>query len=529
MSSPEVEITEADTRLAPNYGRISYSNQLSAKEFDFRGRAQTMRAEFNDLIDTDEPVKPEVLDAKTYKGIIGMEKTEGYRNKTKFTFGYDKDTLEIMGFGMTANDFQEKMDIIHPHHLKMGFISGEHPSNYIVDPLSVTTPEFHSRIAQIIEDVVKTSNLYPFASPPRYKASRSMIRKANRLNRKMEADPDYKSPSEITGDLLEVMRIVKENKAPYHGVWKYLTVRTTEPDETGNSKCMVILTNFVRYIDETNREEYERVVYEIGSALKTIDVDIFVVTEYHVSLEPQYDDPVRTIFDRTNVGGVVDRLSSVSFCVSPFSFFQINNEGARKMYDQIFEMIVNSNSDADQWENTILFDLYCGTGTIGLYLEMKGREEFSKPNFFSKVIGVDCVQSSIDDAGRNARINGADNTEFVVGRCEERIDVLKAALPSDSNNRLQIVVDPSREGMNKKVIKFLARLVMGKFGIQIDNLIYCSCNVHSWISDILRLQKEILKLTDPSDEDKYVKVDRVTTLDMFPHTNHYEVVSRITF
>jgi tRNA/tmRNA/rRNA uracil-C5-methylase (TrmA/RlmC/RlmD family) len=554
--------TEADTRLAPNYGVIDYANQLQSKEVDFEGRVLMMQEDYAKVFEDADDTKAntetqtvqysEVLPIANYRGILQMDNLSGYRNKTKFTFGYDKDALDITQFGLIESDSDDKKNSIHSH-IKVGFISGEFPTNYIVDPMSVTTPIYHSNIAQTVEGIIANSYLKPFMSPPRLKKTRSRNRKENKL-RKLISNSDS-TPLDLSSYSDDIIRSAQSKTIVHHGTWKYLTVRTSVIIENTDESCvenskvnsMVILTNFVRYIDETNRVEYEEIINNISKALLEIGVDIFVVTEYSKSLEPQYDDPIRIIFDRTHIEGIIDRLCSAKFKVSPFSFFQINNEGAQKMYDAVYEMLDSNvqtdndndnDNDTNNDTNNVLIDLYCGTGTIGLYLEVKGREMHQKSNYFSKVIGIDCVESSIADAEYNALLNEVTNTTFITAKCEDSVPFLKKEVLSITTEDIHIIVDPSRDGMNKKLIRFLADLVTGTYGISIKSMIYCSCNVHSWKQDIVRLQKEILKalakvahkeLSEKSKDIPLVTVSDVLTIDMFPHTNHYEVVSKIMF
>lgn len=572
LVSSDIVPSEADTRLAPNYGVISYSNQLIAKELDFKNKLHFLEDTLKNILH-DPLMKSSSNDCKisnffnAYSGIKSMERTEAYRNKTKFSFGYDGDSLPIIGYGLTENDVTTKMAEVHPQHLKVGFISGNYPSTYIVEPISVTTNELHSKIAQIIERIMKDTYLKPFLQPPRLKKSRSQIRNDNKAfklqkNAKLlESDPldTADNPDNFASKL---------KYYSHRGVWKYLTVRTSNLSSSLKPQCMVILQNFTRYVDDDDSMEYERVIEQISQALQLEGVNIFVVTEFHKSLEPQLDDEIRVIYDDTHEGSIIDHVGTVPFRVSPFSFFQTNSEGVSKMYNAVFDLIIEQNLNRNALENDsknediILFDLYCGTGTIGLYLEVMGRKKFLKPKFFSRIIGIDCVQSSIQDAIKNARLNEVDNANFYVGRCEEKIDMLlnellpnsyensDTKLSSNDRKKLQIVIDPSREGMNKKLLKFLAEIIIGTYGISIDNFIYCSCNVHSWMSDIIRLQKQILHLLDrkrkklsnePSSNQSHnqseidvskidvptIVVDSVTILDMFPHTHHLEIVSRI--
>jgi tRNA/tmRNA/rRNA uracil-C5-methylase (TrmA/RlmC/RlmD family) len=581
--------------LAPYYNILTYSDQLQAKEMDFSGRIDIMNRKYAELFtshnDNTFNINNIVLDPNKYRGIVKLDKTEFYRNKTTFSFGYNSDSDKIMNNNsINLSNPINLTDNILQSYVNIGFVAGKYPTNYITNPYSVTTPTIHSIIAENVKSVIQKSNLKPFMSPPKIK-----------LNKKAR----------------KLMKLKNINPINHCGVWKYLTIRSSNTKKSVHNtihntsdfqkvSTMVILTNFVRHIDTNLRAEYESVIADLSSMLLKLGVDIFIVSEYSKSLEPQSDDPIKIMFDRTNINNGTDsecslltNLSNAQFYVSPFSFFQINTEGMVKMYDMIFNMInqnvTESKQDVTESKQNILVDLYCGAGTIGQYLEVKGRSLHTDLNttkydsYFYKVIGIDCVKSSIVDARKNAELNHIHNSTYIEGKCESEIDTIKTMITNldvgtdeKSETNIYIVIDPARDGMNKKMIKFLAELAIGINGIRIKKIIYCSCNIYSWMDDIISIQKEINKnntiyknqkgMTSnnntiyknqkgmpsnnntiyknqkgmpsnnntiyknqkgmPSNNNNNLIKIQVTdsiTLDMFPHTEHYEVISQIEF
>lgn len=177
-------------------------------------------------------------------------------------------------------------------------------------------------------------------------------------------------------------------------------------------------------------------------------------------------------------GYIIEEINNLKFVISPDSFFQVNRLGMINIYNQVLKYVDN---------DTNVLDLYCGTGTIGIYLADK----------VNQVLGIEINKSAINDALMNKKINNLDNIDFKLGDVE---DVL-------NNNSFKadcIVVDPPRAGLGNMVIKNI-------FKIQPQKLIYVSCDPVTLARDL-----NILK-------DKYNVVE-ITPFDMFSNTYHVECV-----
>lgn len=172
------------------------------------------------------------------------------------------------------------------------------------------------------------------------------------------------------------------------------------------------------------------------------------------------------------------------FYISPQSFFQTNNEGVEHLYALILEQ-------AQLGFDDVVLDLYCGTGSIGIFLS----------KYVSKVIGIDEVPQAIDDARKNAEANQClDKMTFYCGRVKT---ILK-------EKRFQyffncIIVDPPRSGMNPKAIQRMLAL-------KPDRIVYVSCNMTTFCRDA-----EVLLQAG------YIAKDFIP-IDMFPNTFHLETV-----
>lgn len=182
---------------------------------------------------------------------------------------------------------------------------------------------------------------------------------------------------------------------------------------------------------------------------------------------------------------IEDRIGDVWFEISPLSFFQVNPVQTEKLYGKALEY-------AGLTGKEIVWDLYCGIGTISLFLAQKAK----------KVYGVEIVPAAIENARRNAERNGIENTEFFVGRAEE---VLPAWYAKNGGRADVIVVDPPRKGCDETLLKTMAEM-------QPDRIVYVSC-------DSATLARDLKILAGLGYE-----TQRVQPVDMFPWTVAVETV-----
>lgn len=179
---------------------------------------------------------------------------------------------------------------------------------------------------------------------------------------------------------------------------------------------------------------------------------------------------------------ITDTIGKFLFDISPLSFFQVNPIQTEVVYDKVVEY-------AGLTGRETVLDLYCGIGTISLYLAEKAR----------RVIGVEAVEEAIEDAVRNAKRNGVENVEFISGRVEQRMEqVLAQAGKVDV-----VVIDPPRKGCKISVLNAVSRL-------NPDRIVYVSCNPTTLARDVKLLME------------KGFSLETVQPIDMFPHTAHVE-------
>ncbi len=184
---------------------------------------------------------------------------------------------------------------------------------------------------------------------------------------------------------------------------------------------------------------------------------------------------------------ITDYIGSFKFEISPLSFFQVNPIQTEVLYEKALEYAGLSG-------NETVFDLYCGIGTISLFLSTKAK----------RVVGVEVVTDAISDAKRNAEINGVSNVEFLVGEAEKVIPELYAqGVKADV-----VVVDPPRKGCDEVLLNTLVEM-------QPQRIVYVSCNPST-------LARDLKYLTEHGFEAKEVQ-----PVDMFPWTGHVESVALI--
>lgn len=195
--------------------------------------------------------------------------------------------------------------------------------------------------------------------------------------------------------------------------------------------------------------------------------------------------------DQTNVlwgeEYIYDYIGDVKFAISAKSFYQVNPEQTKVLYDKALEY-------ADLTGEETVIDAYCGIGTISLFLAQKAK----------KVYGVEIVPEAIEDAKRNAKLNNIDNAEFEVGEAEVVIpNWYKQGIKADV-----IVVDPPRKGCDEALLKTILKMKPKK-------VVYVSCGPATLARDLKILE-----------EGGYQTVE-VQPVDMFPHTTHVEVIVKL--
>ena len=182
---------------------------------------------------------------------------------------------------------------------------------------------------------------------------------------------------------------------------------------------------------------------------------------------------------------IKDSIGDITFAISPLSFYQVNPVQTKKLYELAVEY-------ADLKGQETVWDLYCGIGTISLFMAKSAKQ----------VYGVEIVPQAIEDAKANAELNQITNAAFFVGKAEE---VLPEKYTSEGIYADVIVVDPPRKGCDEKCLETMLKM-------QPERIVYVSC-------DSATLARDLKILCEGGYELK-----RVRAVDQFPHTMHVETV-----
>lgn len=190
---------------------------------------------------------------------------------------------------------------------------------------------------------------------------------------------------------------------------------------------------------------------------------------------------------RHGKGFAIERLGAFEFKIGPKSFFQTNTKQAERLYDV-------AGAFAELTGNETVYDLYCGTGSIGIFVSGHAK----------KIIGVEAVDEAIQDAKENAALNHIEHASFFTG---DVIDICNDDFFALHGKPDVIITDPPRAGMHEKLVKKLLQ-------IEAPLIVYVSCNPATQARDLSLL------------DEKYT-VTKIQPVDMFPHTHHIENVVQL--
>ncbi|MFM7671402.1 MAG: 23S rRNA (uracil(1939)-C(5))-methyltransferase RlmD [Bacteroidota bacterium] len=235
-------------------------------------------------------------------------------------------------------------------------------------------------------------------------------------------------------------------------------------------------------VGENDPDKIETLVQAVSEAFPEITTLLYTVNL-------KWND---SLFDLQPVvykgpGYVVETLEEFSFKIGPTSFFQTNTEQAEELY--------RITRDFAQFSgNEIVYDLYCGTGSIGIFCSKHAK----------KIIGVELVEAAIDDARINAERNALTHTSFFAG---DVIAICDDAFFDQHGRPDVIITDPPRAGMHDKLVQKI-------LDMEAPLVVYVSCNPATQARDLQRLTE------------KYT-VTRIQPVDLFPHTLHIENVVQL--
>lgn len=280
-----------------------------------------------------------------------------------------------------------------------------------------------------------------------------------------------------TGNLImrEVKEYVKKTNIPvynlksHEGFWRFLTLRHSKAYD----QWMVNIVTSGK-----NHDLIKSLADRLHDKFGNIKTVVNSVNDRRASTAVGEEEIIIT-----GEGCINEMIGEYIFRISPNSFFQTNTPGAEKLYNQVLEYVELSGSEK-------VLDLFCGTGTIPVYLSGHAAE----------LLGMEISESAVLDANLNCRINKVSNCTFILGDIRETI-------PNISYKPDVLIVDPPRTGIHKDILKTIMEMGVGK-------IVYVSCNPATMARDLGNMS------------DRYEVVE-IQPVDMFPHTYHIESVAKI--
>lgn len=249
-------------------------------------------------------------------------------------------------------------------------------------------------------------------------------------------------------------------------------------------KCLIVderINKLLDLVKKNNLENIYQIVIRVGYNESMI---VFKANgKYHIDLGLFDNVDNIVVFENKEYktikgkGFIIEEIGKFKYMVSPDSFFQVNSKCVYNLYSKVEEYVKNSIK---------LLDLYCGTGTIGIFLS----------DIATEITGIEINEFAIKDAEINKELNRINNINFI---CKD-VSLLDEVLVADT-----IVIDPPRSGLDSKVIEFINKVNPKK-------IVYVSC-------DPVTLARDLNILSDNYD------VLELTPVDMFPYTCHVECVS----
>lgn len=287
-----------------------------------------------------------------------------------------------------------------------------------------------------------------------------------------------------------------------------------------NGKVMAIIKNFMRennvfpYDEAAHKGLVRHVLIRIGVKTGQVMVCIIIngsnlphseklvkelckikgMTSISVNINTEKSNVIlgKKLVNLYGPGYIEDYIGDVQFRISPLSFFQVNSVQTEKLYGKALEYAALTGEET-------VWDLYCGIGSISLFLAKKAK----------KVIGVEIVEAAIQDAKMNAKINQIHNAEFLVGAAEEVVPAYFQEHKGAAECKPDvIVVDPPRKGCDETLLETIVKM-------EPKRVVYVSCDSATLARDLKWLSENGYKLVE------------VTPCDMFGETVHVETVAKL--
>jgi 23S rRNA (uracil1939-C5)-methyltransferase len=258
----------------------------------------------------------------------------------------------------------------------------------------------------------------------------------------------------------------------HHGWLRTLIIRIATTGEVMVNICF-------GYEDEVERQIFFDHLLSVVPGISTL----------LYTINPKMNDSLHQLNPQvyTGKGYIMEKMQDFQFKVGPKSFFQTNTFQGTNLYRITRDF-------AELTGNEIVYDLYCGTGSIGIFCSRQAK----------KIIGVEMIEEAIADARENAGLNDAAHAQFFTGDVSE---ICNDAFFEQHGKPDVIITDPPRAGMHEKLVRKI-------LDMEAPVVVYVSCNTATQARDLNLL------------DEKY-RVTRIQPVDMFPHTHHIENVVQL--
>lgn len=373
--------------------------------------------------------------------IHGMETPYHYRNKMQFPVGLDKNGRVQIGFyaGRTHS-------IIDLEECKIG-----HPVNdYILKELRVWLQNWQDRTGRFIYDEERHKGLV-----------RHILTRVGFT----------------TGELM-VCVVINGEDLPASALRKGNQKESADEEMSCSAELAAHMLGAVNAYNQSVKGDADTIT------LKSLSININREQTNRI-----LGDTCKTLWGESFI---TDYIGGIAFRISPMSFYQVNPVQTGLLYDKALEY-------ADLKGEEVVWDMYCGIGTISLCLAQKAK----------KVYGVEIVPQAIEDARENAVLNGINNTEFFCGKAEEVVPEFYQKGENAGRHPYVVVVDPPRKGCEEVLLQTIVEMAPNR-------LVYVSCDPATLARDVKRLGE------------MGYEVKRVAVYDQFGHSGHVETVVKLS-
>ncbi|MDV4149956.1 23S rRNA (uracil(1939)-C(5))-methyltransferase RlmD [Clostridium sp. AL.422] len=285
-------------------------------------------------------------------------------------------------------------------------------------------------------------------------------------------DEDFRTVIKATVDYFRAQNLPYYRVMKREGYLRHLVIR--KAINTGELMVNLVTTTQIDF----DLTEYVDILKNLNYKGELVSI---LHTENNSFSDAVVPEKVNLLFGKDYI---TENLLGLKFKISPFSFFQTNTKGAESLYSIVRDYLGESN-------DKVVFDLYCGTGTIGQIAAANAK----------KVVGIELIEEAVEAAKENAKLNNLNNCEFLAGDVAEIIKNVKDKPDT-------IILDPPRSGVHPKALEYVI-----KFNAK--EIIYVSCNPKTLVDNLQVLLGAGYQIVESC-----VK-------DMFPNTPHLEAVVKL--